>query len=319
MIDVENNDKIGIQSLYDEYKRSKKLGTEHPHFAKGIDHKQIKKGAKSQRVEILFEYSGESLLHLMNNSLLEMLKIKLKIWIIQSLSALMYMEARKISHLDIKPQNIVYQNGTTKVIDFGSSIGFSTKFQPQKVLLKKGDLFREYTPEYCPPEVLGKDVSEDNYIPGKIDTFCWGMTIYHLVLRKSELEMKELSYKRSTISETDYNLNFIEPLMENRELSDYDPSGLTAKILIKCLQFNPDKRPSFKEIHEEIKEKEDEGYESSSSCLNAYSQIGYSYYVYCQEFELAHYYLMKAIKLPKMKKKQENLKTKRLICLTILG
>ena len=123
------NDKI-LKQFDNECEIAKKLGDEHPHFAKviGTEKKQIDKYYLA--IEVLFEYGGEPIYKLYTSAT----DRNIWIWIIQSLSAFMYSQKRAICNFDIKPDNIVYDKYTAwiKVIDLGSSMQFNTKSRVQK-------------------------------------------------------------------------------------------------------------------------------------------------------------------------------------------
>ena len=109
--------------LQEEFENSKTLGNEHPYFIKGIDIQRKNITPQITQVEMLYEYGGKSLGQLKATAKLQ----EIKLWILQSLRAFSYMQERKIAHFDIKPDNMVYENGILKVFDLGSTMNFSHK------------------------------------------------------------------------------------------------------------------------------------------------------------------------------------------------
>lgn len=75
--------------------------------------------------------------------------------------------ARNILHLDIKPENILFENHKLKLIDFGSAINQNR----QKDLLVFG------TPAYCAPEMRQRGI-----LSGKTDIYCMGKCMEFLFL-----------------------------------------------------------------------------------------------------------------------------------------
>jgi len=76
--------------------------------------------------------------------------------------------ARNILHLDIKPENILFENHKMKLIDFGAAI-----FQSQQ----KKELFVFGTPAYCAPEMKGQGILSE-----KTDIYCMGKCMEYLLL-----------------------------------------------------------------------------------------------------------------------------------------
>ena len=91
------------------------------------------------------------------------------------------MEARRVSHFDIKPLNMVYMNGLLRIIDLGSTIEFPYRADVHNPLGKINGSVKGVTKIYCPPEVLWQhDASE--WISDKIDSYCWAMSMYQIII-----------------------------------------------------------------------------------------------------------------------------------------
>jgi serine/threonine protein kinase len=76
--------------------------------------------------------------------------------------------ARNILHLDIKPENILFENHKMKLIDFGSAICRN---------LQNEELFIFGTPAYCAPEMKGTGILSE-----KTDIYCMGKCMEYLLL-----------------------------------------------------------------------------------------------------------------------------------------
>lgn len=75
--------------------------------------------------------------------------------------------ARNILHLDIKPENILFENHKMKLIDFGAAI---CRSQQNKALFVFG------TPAYCAPEMREKGILSE-----KTDIYCMGKCMEYLL------------------------------------------------------------------------------------------------------------------------------------------
>jgi len=93
-----------------------------------------------------------------------------------------------IYHSDIKPANILRNGNEFKAIDFGVSQAFESmpKLAESVKSAKLG--FRGWTRRYIPPENLR---NLKHYKREKFDVYCWAMTIYQYVSRKSHYELEK--------------------------------------------------------------------------------------------------------------------------------
>jgi len=191
-------------------------------------------------IEILYEYRGSDLIPLIGNAKAkEIIEIAKKL-----LNPLAFLESRGVLHSDIKPANILYQNGFITIIDFGVSRKFSLAQLLTTTTTLAGKI-KGLTSIYAPPEVI---CPNDKNNLNKFDVYCYGMTLYQLITGKKPeiLEYEKEHYKNDNLSYRQY----IEMVSEIRLPAD--PTGnLTAMfipILVKTLAFQPKDRPSFAEL-----------------------------------------------------------------------
>lgn len=84
----------------------------------------------------------------------------------QVVRAVDYLHSNKVSHRDIKLENILYNNGTAKLIDFGFAVSCAAKQ-------------RTYcgTPTYMAPEL----VCRKEYAPQPVDIWALGVLLYRML------------------------------------------------------------------------------------------------------------------------------------------
>ena len=114
-----------------------------------------------------------------------------------SLDSLCIIQECGITHFDIKPANMVFKDGITRIIDFGSAKEY--KLSPNnKFFAMIEEKNFSVTELFCGPE-LKKSI----IMPGKFDVYCWGMTLYHLIVSLKQYGDKE-AYKASKDSMKKY-------------------------------------------------------------------------------------------------------------------
>jgi len=198
-------------------------------------------------IEMLFEYGGTNLSILAAS--FEFEEIISIAW--QLVCVLEIMEEVGIAHFDIKPSNLVYENRTLKLIDFGSAI---SNYRSADEIFKALNLKKiyEYSEIYSPPELLKIfkfKMKADNslvIIPQKVDTFCLGITLLELFLARNGCHFD----KERSIELIAHNL-WIQQVKSKLNIKE----RIFFDIIEKCLNYLPESRPSFKEIKEKIKSK----------------------------------------------------------------
>jgi len=201
-------------------------------------------------IEILQEYGGKSLSKCLNELTIQ----DIILIIMQLVNVFCIMEENGICHLDLKPNNIVYNDKTKqiKLIDFGAGSYFF--HSPKGVLSCLGNdvgKFHEYSKEYAPPEVLLTPKSETykKIIPQKYDIFSFGITCAELLLSECKVKMPaSFSYANQSV----YNL--ITLLQEKVPKDAKNNEKLIMEVIVKCLNYEAEKRPEFKKVKDEFKE-----------------------------------------------------------------
>eukprot|EP01022_Parablepharisma_sp_SALTPOND_P027060 TRINITY_DN65643_c0_g1_i1.p1 TRINITY_DN65643_c0_g1~~TRINITY_DN65643_c0_g1_i1.p1 ORF type:complete len:810 (-),score=94.04 TRINITY_DN65643_c0_g1_i1:179-2608(-) len=246
IVDCPSNKKRKIHSLLQEYTIGKILASISENIVKPIAMKQIiLDRGKIVRVEMLMEYGGVSLY----NIYLKM-KRDLVIKIMEQLiGALELMASIGITHLDVKPDNILWneKTGKVKLIDFG--ISMACYRSPEAIsMIAKAEQKRKilgYTKDYAPPEILNITKDREGIILNKVDVFCLGITFGEMLLACHGEE----NIKRGKAN-VDEHTKFIKNLKEKLELCG---ESCWCGLLEKCLRFLPEERPTFAKVKEEFK------------------------------------------------------------------
>eukprot|EP01022_Parablepharisma_sp_SALTPOND_P016489 TRINITY_DN2424_c0_g1_i1.p1 TRINITY_DN2424_c0_g1~~TRINITY_DN2424_c0_g1_i1.p1 ORF type:complete len:1199 (-),score=168.92 TRINITY_DN2424_c0_g1_i1:451-4047(-) len=240
-----------LKNLIREYYIGRTFGQITPHVAKMFDMQQIKKRVNDEeyiRIEMLMEYGGKCL---ENCTITSEESISI---LTQLVNVLSIMESRGIAHLDIKPENLVWDsdNKLLKLIDFGTSISFYRLPGAVKEPMQKyGKRITGYTKRYAPPELVDKErqVEFANIAkPQKVDVFCFALTfvrILHLA-KEGDTVDSEIRERNGTIGD---HKKFIEEIRE-------DLKGLHEErwtdLLIQCLAYDIEARPAFSEVRKEF-------------------------------------------------------------------
>ncbi|OHS94996.1 AGC family protein kinase [Tritrichomonas foetus] len=143
----------------------------------------------------------------------------------QIIDALEYMHNRHIAHCDIKPNNLLINNGRVKIADFGLSTFTDVKGKMSK---PKGVSFH-----YAPPEVL----SGQSYNPLPADVWSLGITLYKMATGSLPWKGKEKGEIKKEI---------INGFIDFEKIKDIN----LRKILYKMLTPYPTMRATMKEVQE---------------------------------------------------------------------
>jgi serine/threonine-protein kinase len=145
--------------------------------------------------------------------------------ILDSAAALEHVHESGFMHLDFKPENVhVSRNGVVKLVDFDLAQPITGK--PHRPSKNPG------TPSYMAPEQLKGEPFDH-----RVDIFAFGVAAYELLTNFKPF-MGDTSTEIVAAQSNPNNL--ISPRQHNPDI----PAKLEATIL-RCLQFNPDKRYGF--------------------------------------------------------------------------
>jgi serine/threonine protein kinase len=178
----------------------------------------------------------------------------------QSADAIALLHDMDITHFDIKPTHMTYNDDTNilKVIDMENLYEYSKMSEMYKETTKLEDKIKSLRFTFYPPEVLklkkgvlkSKEFIFENI--GTIDVYCWAMSFYSLLLKKSQGEVNIDVDKLQLNNEEDYSkfLNEIETKLKSIKATQYEENQLKVIIeeLMKALSYNPEKRPKMKDI-----------------------------------------------------------------------
>ena len=208
-----------------------------------------------KKLTLVFEYCEQELKKVIDASNGKGLDKKLvKSYLYQLLKGIEFIHKHKVLHRDLKPQNLLMNNGILKIADFGLARGY-------------GIPVKNYTHEvvtlwYRPPDVLlgskTYGTTVDIWSIGCI--FAEMVTGKPLFMGKSESDQLKKIFKiRGTpsdnyasslkeLSEWGVGENVFEPWPEDdikKYVPNLDPEGVD--LLLKFLQIEPDKRISAEE------------------------------------------------------------------------
>ena len=103
----------------------------------------------------------------------------------QVLSALKYLHSQNVIHYDLKPANILFQNGTVKITDFGLSKNVeNSQLNGLTEITSQG----AGTYSYLPPECFGPNGSK---ITNRVDIWSVGIICYQMLYGKKPFEQME--------------------------------------------------------------------------------------------------------------------------------
>ena len=165
-------------------------------------------------------------------------------------AAIDWMHSHKISHLDLKPQNILVHNGTMFVTDFGVSRDRSEAQSSWTQYLPAG------TPTWSPPELQVAKLGELN-APFKVDVYELGLIYLHMITvaygRKTRTECGIIHWNyqnRETNLKAHFQLSrwnsFRARFTWQPDSASWPPQGIVELIRL-MLNHDPKLRPSSKD------------------------------------------------------------------------
>lgn len=139
-----------------------------------------------------------------------------------------YIHRRNFMHRDLKPSNVLLsKDGHVRISDFGLAKEESLEMSQTKGV---GTL------RFMAPELLAVDEDADTFYTNKVDVYSFGITLVYIVTG---------NYPKFNMKNA---LNGIIPPLPDT-IIDW-----VRDLIVKCMSFEPDSRPSFAEIFETLKE-----------------------------------------------------------------
>lgn len=306
-VELNNNEKFVLKSFKmkasDELKRNsilrefyigRTLGQICENVAKTIEMSQTETADGYVIVEILIEYGGESLHNIKEDAVKPYQIAK------QLLETLNLMEDIGVSHLDIKPMNIVWNEKIEmlKMIDFGASVSFySSPDAIENEIRDYVDRLTGYTALFAPPELLQNKTPRE-LIPQKADAFYFGMTMISMLLKKNHMSPEAILRRGKTEEDLLMFHTRISEILEKRECGDW------IKLILPCLKYHAKDRPTSKSVKRVFDELVSLGKLGSSivdksspaKCIfsGQYKQLGDNYFA-MKEYRAAVWYYEKAL------------------------
>jgi len=275
-IDEQNRKKYA--SLQAEYFIGKLLGECCENAKKTFDIQDtLINDGKTRVIEILMENYGEDFKTWSE----DMTEEKCISIIMQLLNALEVIEKIGISHLDIKPQNILWDKGQLTLIDFGSSVWFRDKEKIRDSINEYSDRIGAFTRSFAPPEVkilyrlsdkiqeknkalknalsmpkaeadqINEEITEleKNYclakkciVPIKVDVYCFAMTFLEILyLMKKPKLVFPEIAAEMECKPEEFEKLFIEPRLSALRPDLYKRYSFLIK---NCLSWNLVERPN---------------------------------------------------------------------------
>eukprot|EP00826_Nyctotherus_ovalis_P010834 TRINITY_DN12831_c0_g3_i1.p1 TRINITY_DN12831_c0_g3~~TRINITY_DN12831_c0_g3_i1.p1 ORF type:complete len:317 (-),score=74.73 TRINITY_DN12831_c0_g3_i1:1756-2706(-) len=153
-------------------------------------------------------------------------------------------------HFDIKPENIIFEKGAVKIVEFGTSKSRTPETGISKLITVTDSYANSestYTYAYCPPEV-----HKGACKLSKVDVYSWGITMYQVMTGRSveELEREVREYK---LPGRNYE-GFLR-MVRSISLSGDREKVVTQQlipVLLRVLSENPEERPEFKDLKDKV-------------------------------------------------------------------
>jgi eukaryotic-like serine/threonine-protein kinase len=192
------------------------LGLSHPHIVRAYELVE-----RPQPVVILETLTGETLAHLIATRSHRLATVDLAHLGLQLCSAVHYLHSHGVLHLDLKPSNIVSERGQAKVLDLSIARG------PGHGQAGEG------TPAYMAPEQ-----ARGGSLTAATDVWGIGAVLFEAASGQCPFDTPGATSEYQQLERR------TRPVRTLRRL----PSAL-AKSIDRCLEPNPDRRPSLDEVH----------------------------------------------------------------------
>ncbi len=144
-----------------------------------------------------------------------------------------YLHNRNVLHLDLKPLNILVQNGSIKIADFGIS----------KFLRRKEETLQQSFSGYGTLLYLSDEILYHNTYSIKSDVFSFGILLYELVYMREHPDCNFT--ERDSIG-----FNLLREPISKRQKPKIPPwwDKTLSQLIISCISQDPNERPTFDQI-----------------------------------------------------------------------
>lgn len=149
----------------------------------------------------------------------------------QLVNGVAHLHDKKLSHMDLKPENIAYDESSGRVVIF--DLGLSLQVDPSKPTVAQGLIG---SPLYMAPEVL----KHQNYDPRQNDIWGLGVMLYEMITGNPPF----------------FQCETMQDLVFHVEAEDLVvPEGIsipTRKLITKMLSFNPQERLNIYQVKKKL-------------------------------------------------------------------
>jgi len=260
-----------ISEILQEYHFARAASLISPHIASPlyldlmVDMAKDKTSFSYMHIQIIFEYGGVALSKLQPTTIKQTYNLMR-----QSANALLLLHNLEIAHLDIKPDNMVYdtKKDLLKIVDMGSAFGGSNRRRVGATTKELEKKVTSTTQEFAPPEVLFMEKGSTKQLELKfyltaIDVYCWAMSFFAILNNKSSMDLKNYSTRYRTGLEPSYKefIKIVETTFDSiksKNSKDTELITVVSNLLTKALQYKPKERPIMKDIIHEMKKFEKE-------------------------------------------------------------
>ena len=234
----------GISRYYDTFL------TEVDHDQKiGIVMEYIEGYGFNKYIDCIYKYSrrfkkNSQLLAACYGDEMPLTREMIKYWMEEILGVIVYIHDLNVVHRDIKPANLMIdKNKRVKLIDFGFSCFTLLESEYQCTAFRVG------SPLFMSPEVI-KGKIKNLEIYKKADVWAFGITMYILVNNRTPFDYLEPNLTLETLVKA-LKTNALEPSTH--------PDPEINNVIHRALIYDPHKRPTARELLEEIGELMDGG------------------------------------------------------------
>ena len=204
--------------------------------------------------EVLFYYEGKSLYSILKDTIKAKETLKGKVlydWGLKMAEAFAELHKLSIFHSDVKPENIVFNEGKIVVIDYGAA---REDANLSMMTIRVKDDITACTSRYMAPE-FNEFLHRSDMNLRYFDIFSWGVSMYQLCTSMTNVDLEVLmGNMRNSFTHHTELYQAIEKL-NFPDLSEIENKTLKATIR-SSVSYTPEGRHPFDEIAESLKKRE---------------------------------------------------------------